>query len=196
MKKSPARLRGRPRSEAAHAAILDTAILLIREQGYDDVAMDHIATRAGVGKATVYRRWKSKELLVVEAIDRVVRQIEVPDTGNTAEDLVRAMEHNIGLYRDPATLRLVTGLIAAMARSRPIARAVRTGFVATRREELRIVLERGIARGDLRNDTDVDLAIDLLAGPLTYRALVTGKKLDGLLARSLAGVILVAFGAR
>ena len=65
--------RGRPRSEKAHAAILDAAIALTREVGFDALAMEAVAARAGVGKATVYRRWKTKEALLAEAVHRLVQ---------------------------------------------------------------------------------------------------------------------------
>src|SRR5215217_7717783 len=93
---------GRPRSEEAHGAILDAAVALIRELGYDAVTMDGIAARAGVGKATVYRRWKGKETLVVEAVGRIVAAMSVPDTGDTRADLLAMMRGTLRLYEDPA----------------------------------------------------------------------------------------------
>src|SRR5687768_12842134 len=93
--------RGRPRSAEAHAAILDASLELIREVGFDALAMDAIAARAGVGKATVYRRWKTKELLVVEAIDAIVRAVPDPDTGSTEGDLMALMNATLRMYGDP-----------------------------------------------------------------------------------------------
>src|SRR4051794_36543721 len=116
---------GRPRSDEAHAAILRAAIEKVREVGYDAVTMDGIAERAKVGKATLYRRWKSREALVAEALDQLVRSFSVPDTGTTRGDLVHVMRASVGMYRDPATQMLLSGLVAAMARSPRIARAVR-----------------------------------------------------------------------
>src|SRR5262245_1786735 len=104
---------GRPRSEEAHGAILSAGITLTREVGYDALAMDAIAERAGVGKATVYRRWASKETLMAEALDRLVRSIPVPDTGTTEGDLLELMRITMGMYRDPATQALLSGLVAA-----------------------------------------------------------------------------------
>src|SRR5687768_17729242 len=83
---------GRPRSEEAHGAILDAAVDLVREVGYDAVAMEAIAARAGVGKATVYRRWSGKETLIADAIERLMRAtMPVPDTGTVAGDLAVLM---------------------------------------------------------------------------------------------------------
>src|SRR5689334_5908035 len=124
-----ARKPGRPRSEEAHGAILDAAIQLIREVGYDALTMDAIATRAGVGKATVYRRWSTKETLAAEAVERIMRAIPVPDTGTVEGDLRRMMRNTLDMYRDPASGALLSGLVAAMARSELIARTIRSGFV-------------------------------------------------------------------
>jgi len=184
---------GRPRSEEAHGAILSAAISLIREVGYDALAMEAIAARAGVGKATVYRRWETKETLVAEAIERIVRTFSVPDTGSTEGDLLRVMLDSVGLYQDPATRGLLAGLVAAMARSERIAQAVRSGFVAARREALRQVLERGVARGELRQGTDLELALDLLSGPLVFRALITGAPVNERLTRGIVEAVLRGF---
>ena len=190
---APERPRGRPRSEAAHEAILVAAVALTREVGYDAVTMDGIAARAGVGKTTVYRRWSSKELLVTEAIGRIVRSFPVPQTGSLEGDLLQLMQQAVGMYRDPASLALLSGLVAAMARSTLIAQAVRTGFVASWRDAVRSALTRGVTRGELRADTDVELALDLLGGPPFYRFLITGTAIDERLARSLVQAVLRAF---
>ena len=181
---------GRPRSEEAHDAILRAAIALIRQVGYDAVTMDGIAAHAGVGKATVYRRWKAKEALVADAIRGILLAVPAPDTGSTAGDLLALLRAALGMYRDPATGPLLSGLVAAMARSAPIARAVRAGFGAVWREAVGVVLRRGIARGELRAGLDLDLAIDLLSAPFFYRYLMTGARVDEALARDVVAVVL------
>lgn len=187
---------GRPRSEEAHGAILDASLELIREGGYDALTMDAIASRAGVGKATVYRRWSTKETLVAEALERLMRAIPVPDTGSTEGDLRRMMRDALGMYKDPSTGALLSGLVAAMARSELIAQAIRSGFIAARRDALRQVLERGVARGELQKGLDLDLALDLLGGPLFYRFLITGGPVDERLTRGVVEAVLRAFAAK
>jgi AcrR family transcriptional regulator len=187
--------RGRPRSGEAHAAILAAAVALVREVGYDAVSMEAIAARAGVGKATLYRRWKSREALVSEAVGLIVARIAVPSTGSTRRDLLAVMRDTVRLYADPATAGLLSGLVAAMARSPVIARAVRNGFVAAWSDTVRRVIENGIARGDLRRGIDVDLAIDLLGGCFSNRALVTGRPIDDRMARALVDAALRGFAA-
>ena len=184
---------GRPRSEAAHAAILGAAIELVREVGYDAVTMDGIAARAGVGKATLYRRWASKDTLVAEAIDGITRAIPVPDTGSTEADLHALMRSAIRMFADPASSQLLSGLVAAMARNPRIGTAVRSGFVATFRAALVGVLERGVARGDLRADLDVPLVLDLLRGPSVHRFRIDGEPVDERLMHGVVAAVLRAF---
>ena len=166
--------RGRPRSEEAHAAILGAAIALTREVGYDALSIEGIADRAGVGKATIYRRWPSKELVIAEAVGGMVQRIPVPDAGSVRGDVAQLMRVITGMYRDPASGPLLSGLVAAMARSEVVAEAVRSGFNGVMRDALRQVLRRGIARGELQRTTDIELALDLLTGPLFYRYLMLG----------------------
>ena len=173
-----ARRPGRPRSDEAHAAILQASIDLIREVGYDAVAMDAIAGRAGVGNATLYRRWSSKESLVANALEGIMTRREVPDTGTTRGDLRAVMRETVRMYQDPATTGLLSGLVAAMARSPRIATAVRTGFVQVRRDTVRTVIRRGIDRGDLHKTLDVELALDLLNGPFLLRSLLTADAVN------------------
>ena len=176
----------------AHAAILNASIDLIREVGYDAVTMEGIAARAGVGKATVYRRWSSKETLVAEALQQIMLAVPIPNGGSTRGDLQLIMGTTLKMYQDPATLALLSGLVAAMARSEMIATAMRSGFVATWRDAVRTLLERGMARGDVRRDTDVQLAIDMLAAPMFYRFLITGAAIDEPLVRDVVELVMRA----
>lgn len=186
----PRRAPGRPRSDAAHDAILTAAIALVREVGYDAVTMDGIAARAGVGKATVYRRWAGKETLVADGIERIVAGFPAPDTGTVRGDLAVVMRYTMAMYADPATTALLSALVAAMARSAPIADAVRRGFVGRWRDVVTAALERGVARGELRADADLALAIELIAGPLFHRFLITGGAVDEALAHGVVDVVL------
>jgi AcrR family transcriptional regulator len=184
---------GRPRSPEVHGAILDASIALIRDVGYDAVTMEGIAARAGVGKAALYRRWPSKEALVVEALGRLLATIPTPDTGTLAEDVRLVMRANLGMYADPASGLLLSGLVAAMARSKPIARAVREGFVAARHDALRTALARAVARGELRDDADLDLVVEMLNAPLFYRYLLSGRPVNETLVADVTASVLRAF---
>lgn len=181
---------GRPRSAEADAAILAAAVAIVREVGYDALTMEAVAARAGVGKATLYRRWKTREALVSDAIARIVGSMRVADTGSVRKDLNALLRDTVKLYDDPATVGLLSGLVAAMARSHRIAAAVRGGFIAAWGEALRKILERGVARGELRRHLDYDLAIDLIGGCFSNRALVTGRPIDVATARAVAELAL------
>ena len=187
---APRRPPGRPRSREAHAAILSAAIALTRERGFDALSIEGIAARAGVGKATVYRRWASKEALISEALERMLRGFPIPDTGSVRGDLLAVMKQQRGLYADPATAELLSGLLAATVRSERISKAVRHGFVAAREEAIRTVLRRAVRRGELRPRLDLELALDLFSGPLFYRFLVTGRPIDERLGRKVVEALL------
>lgn len=193
---TPAARGGRPRSEQAHRAILEAALRLVAETGYEAVSMDAVAAEAGVGKATIYRRWAGKEELILDALAGIVERITVPDTGNVRSDLLAAMRDAVAAYEGPAhPARVFPGLVSEMSRSPRLAGAVRGGFLAARREAVREVLRRGVARGELRADLDEDLALDFLAGPLYYRALVFGAAIDESLTVRVVDTLLTGIAA-
>jgi AcrR family transcriptional regulator len=185
---------GRPKDARADRAILETTLELIAERGAHAFRTEDVAARAGVGKGAIYRRYRSKEELVTAAVAALVREeIAVPDTGSTRGDLLALMREAVELYRSSLPGRLMPKLIGAMADNPELARAVRDGFLAVRRSALSEVLRRGVERGDLRPDLDLELALDVLGGPLFYRLLITGGPLDEQLAEGVADLILRGF---
>jgi AcrR family transcriptional regulator len=185
---------GRPRDARADRAILDATLDLIAERGVHGFRTEDVAARAAVGKGTIYRRYRSKDALVTAAVAALVREeIALPDMGSTRGDLLVLMREAVALYRSSPAARLMPNLIGAMAEQPELARAVRDGFLASRRTALSEVLRRGVERGDLRPDLDLELALDVLGGPLFYRLLVTGGPLDERLAEGVADLILRGF---
>jgi AcrR family transcriptional regulator len=184
---------GRPREQRADRAILRAAIELIAAQGIRDLRMDDVADRARVGKATIYRRYRSKDELVTVAVSALVSEITVPDSGSTHADLVALMRGAVEVYSRSVEAAVMPSLVDAMSRDVELARSVREGFLEARRGALRAVLQRGVERGDLRPDLDLELALDVLAGPLFYRLLVTGGPIDGQLADGVVELILGGF---
>ena len=170
---SPRRTPGRPRSEASHQAIIEATLELLIEVGYGALTMEAVRTRAGVGKATIYRRWASKEELVRDAIVFLHDDFETPDTGSLSGDydalaaLVRASASRGGASLMPRLLGEAIGDPELFA-------IFRANLVEPRRAALRTVLERAIARGEIREGLDLELLIDLFAGPAVYRLLITG----------------------
>jgi AcrR family transcriptional regulator len=186
---------GRPREARADRAILAATLELMAEQGVRDLRMDDVADRAHVGKATIYRRYRSKDELVTAALAALVSEIKVPDTGSTRRDLLGLMRSAVAVYRGSVEAGVMPGLVDAMSRDPELARTVREGFLAQRRAALRAVLERGVERGELRTDLDVELALDVLGGALFYRLLVTGGSIDRQLADGVVELILRGFSA-
>jgi AcrR family transcriptional regulator len=180
---------GRPRSEETHQAILEAALEVLADGGWTGFTMQGIAARAGVGKAAIYRRWKSREAVLAAAVEGMVSEIGLPDSGSLRGDLLELMRRAVALYRGPSGRRM-PGLVSAMAQHPEVAAAVRETFLAPRRTALREVLERGVRRGELRPDIDRELALDVLGGPLFYRLLITGGPLDESLAEGTVDVML------
>ena len=189
-----ARPMGRPRDARADRAILHATRELIAERGIHEFRTEDVAARAGVGKGAIYRRYPSKDELVTAAVGAMVDdEIQVPDTGSTRSDLLALMREAVELYRGSLPGRLMPNLVSAMAQRPELARTVRDGFLAGRRAALTQVLARGIERGDLRADLDLEFALDVFGGPLFYRLLITGGPIDDQLADAVAELILRGF---
>lgn len=176
---------GRPRSQRAHRAILDAALELVAEQGYEGLTVEGVAERAGVAKTTVYRRWSNRDEILEAASEQFVTEIGVPDTGTIRDDLLALLEGAVRVYSGLPG-RVMPGLVSAMAQNPSLARRVREGFLANRRAALRAVVDRAIARGELRRDIDVELTLDMLGGAPMYRLLVTGGSVTE---RTVMGVV-------
>ena len=185
---------GRPRDARADRAILEATLELIAERGVHEFRTEDVAARARVGKGAIYRRHQTKDDLVMAAIAGLVNEeIVVPDTGSTRADLLALMREAVELYRGSLPARLMPNLVSAMAQRPELARVVRDGFLTARRAGLAEVLRRGVERGDLRPDLDFELALDVLGGPLFYRLLITGGRIDEQLAEGVAELILRGF---
>ena len=172
---------GRPRSPEAHAAILRAALELATEGGFRGLSMEAIAARAGVGKATIYRRWKSKEALFIEAISSIALNPQVPDTGSARGDFEVASEAAVGRMA-PEAFRVLPRLMADAADDPELLEALHVALVRPRRAAIAAIVRRGIERGELRPDIDVDLTSEMLIGPLITRVLLSGgdvRALDG-----------------
>ena len=178
---SPRRTPGRPRSEASHQAIIQATLELLVEGGYGSLTMEAVRTRAGVGKATIYRRWHSKEELVRDAIVFLHDEFDTPDTGSLRGDydalatLVRASASRGGAS-------LMPRLLGEAVNDPELFAIFRAHLVEPRRAALRAVLERAVARGEIRKGIDLELLIDLFAGPAVYRMLITGGDMSKMFA--------------
>jgi AcrR family transcriptional regulator len=168
-----ARRPGRPRSVQAHEAILAAALDLAVEGGLARMTMEKVAARAGAGKATIYRRWGTKHALMADALRSIAAEIRAPDTGTLRGDFLGLAAQAMG-GNAPGALRLMPRLMIEAAEDPELLAVCREVLVDPRRAELRAVLRRGVERGELRADLDLELAIDGLIGPIAYRVLITG----------------------
>lgn len=186
---------GRPRSPEAGERILRTASELLGKRGFEGLSIDEIASSAGVGKATIYRRWPSKEAIVIAALERFVVEIRLPDTGSMRSDLQGLLADAVRVYSSPRS-RLLPALASAMEHHPRLAAAVRRRFFEPRRRSVTAILERARDRGELAADADLELIHDLLAGPFVYRRLFTGGPVDRSLVDGIVEAVLSGFGSR
>ncbi|HEX2754553.1 MAG TPA: TetR/AcrR family transcriptional regulator [Candidatus Limnocylindrales bacterium] len=184
---------GRPRSDVANRAILDAARDLLVEEGFTRLRLEHVAARAGVGKGTIYRRWPSKEALTLELVlDLAAPHLEITDAGDTRAELVAAVRNPLEAITGTPWGPVIRAMLSQIAGNPTIGDPFRASVVARRRAEVSHVIERGIARGDLRPDADASIATELLVGPVYFR-LVFGGSLDAEFAERVADAVLRAF---
>jgi AcrR family transcriptional regulator len=186
---------GRPRSEQAHRAILQAANELLESKGFAAVTVEAIAERAGVSKATIYRWWPNRAAVVMDGfLSTVSSEVPFPHTGQAREDirihmrrLAEAFSGKIG--------RTVAALIAEGQSDPELAEALRSRWLSVRRAEAREILELGIERGELREDLDLEVAVDVLYGPIYYRMLVGHAPLEDDFSDTLADHIFTGLAA-
>jgi AcrR family transcriptional regulator len=166
---------GRPRCEESRARILAATNALLETTSWSTLAIETIAARARVGKQTIYKWWGGKSALVMEAaLTSLEIEVFADDTGNAKRDLLSFLKRSSKLLRDTATGRTLAALIAEAQNDPAFLQMFREQFQNVRREALRSVLKRGIARGELLEDLDVELFIDAVFGAFWYR-LLTGR---------------------
>ena len=165
--------RGRPRSEKARRAILEAAAQLLLAQGLEAVSMDAVAERAGVSKATIYRWWPSKETLALDALydEWDTTRPSPRDTGSLRADLLALLRPWIRRLRARPYGRVIAALIAEAQTDPEFAEEYRARFVEPRRGPARALFRRAIERGEIPADTKIEVALDLLYGPLYHRLL-------------------------
>jgi AcrR family transcriptional regulator len=164
-----ARRPGRPRSERAEQAILDAAIEAVGENGIDGVSCEDVAARAGVGKATLYRRWAGKEELLIAAFASIKRPMPEPRGDSVRADLIALLTVIAADSDDPRYAQQFALLHGAGERYPRLVARYKEQIVEPRRELVRAVLRRGIETGELRPDTDIEVAMLLLTGAVMAR---------------------------
>jgi AcrR family transcriptional regulator len=185
---------GRPRDPGYDKVILDATLEILLDKGYAGLTIDGVAARTGVGRPTIYRRWRSKPALVIAALTQSPHLLLTPDTGTLRDDLLAFQRDQVKLMDAPTSRRITAGLVADLVADPELAETYLGDYVGLRQTSVREALQRGIERGELRADADLVLIYDLLIGPLFTRSVVRGERLGPEIAEQTVDLILTAFG--
>ncbi|QMV40699.1 TetR/AcrR family transcriptional regulator [Cohnella cholangitidis] len=170
--------RGRPRNLETQNSILTASYDLLLENGFGAVTVEKIADRAKVSKATIYKWWPNKAAVVMDGfLSAATARLPVPDTGSVFRDM---LEHatNMARFMTSREGSIFLEIIGEGQTDSALAEAYRTRYIQPRRLEVRGIVDRGVKRGELKNDLDIALCTDLVYGPIFYRLLVTGDVVD------------------
>ncbi|MEU6947637.1 TetR/AcrR family transcriptional regulator [Streptomyces sp. NPDC046332] len=193
---------GRPRSVEADAAILEATRAALVELGWSKLTMGDVAGRAGVAKTTLYRRWASKNELVVDAVAVLFDELELPDLGSLQADIEHVVLQFAALLQRPETKTALMAVVAESTRDEPLRERIRTSIVDRQK---RLVLEgrqRAQERGELPSDRDPtsvdstdDLIFDVIAGAVVHRALVSAEPVDEAWVQRFTALLIGGLGA-
>ncbi|MGW6268223.1 MULTISPECIES: TetR/AcrR family transcriptional regulator [unclassified Streptomyces] len=180
-----ARTGGRPRSAAADTAILESTRQALVELGWSKLTLGDVATRAGVAKTTLYRRWAGKSELVVDAVAELFDQLELPDRGSLAADIEGVVLQFAALLCRPETKTALMAVVAESTSDEPLRERIRTSIVDRQKRLVLAGRKRAQERGELPPEPDpvaagrtADLIFDVIAGAVVHRALVSAEPVD------------------
>ncbi|GLY07923.1 TetR/AcrR family transcriptional regulator [Actinoplanes sp. NBRC 101535] len=163
---------GRPRNAQTDETILEAVLTMLSEgQSFAAISVEAVAARAGVGKATIYRRWPNKEALLIDAVGSMKGPVPVLEEHSVRDDLLALMVANRNT-RARHYGRITACLIPELMKDEQLGRMYRA-VIEPRREVMRSVLRRGVASGELREDLDVEMTVLLLTAPSMARSLPT-----------------------
>jgi AcrR family transcriptional regulator len=188
--------RGRKRSLKAESAVLTAASKLLETNCLCKVTTEAIALLSGVSKATIYKWWPSKTLVALDAfLMRMSHDVPTPDTGSAQKDFTEQVKSMIVFYTSPAG-RAFCQFIAE-GQSDPAFLAVfRERFLKSRRDDVRAIWQRGVARGEIRADLGREVVLDLIYGPIIYRLLVGHGPLNAKEAKLLVSAVFTGIERR
>jgi AcrR family transcriptional regulator len=187
---------GRPRSEQARQAILHSTLKLLGANGFPDLTIEDVAAHAKVGKTTVYRWWPNKAALIADAFaSDTARQLHFPDTGSLRTDVSRQMRQVVRIFNSRRG-RILAAIVAGGQSDKELMKAFRDRFLWPRRHEAYATLRRGISRGELPKNVDMDLLLDSLYGPIHMRFLIRHADLTAAFVDRLCKMVLEAVSPR
>ncbi|MFE4568342.1 TetR/AcrR family transcriptional regulator, partial [Streptomyces anulatus] len=176
---------GRPRSTAADAAILEATRASLVDLGWSKLTMGDVATRAGVAKTTLYRRWAGKNELVVDAVAVLFDELELPDRGSLAADVQGVVLQFAALLERPEARTALMAVVAESTRDDSLRLRIRSAIVDRQKRLVLLGRQRAQARGELRYEDDAstaarnaDLIFDVIAGAVVHRTLVSAEPVD------------------
>jgi AcrR family transcriptional regulator len=187
---------GRPRSEQAEQAIIEATLDLFAEQGFEGVCVEAVAARAGVGKATIYRRWPNKEELLLAAFGSLKSPFPEPKGVSVRDDLLAMVEVMCADKADPRKARRYALLLGEGEKYPRLMARFKETVVEPRREAMRAVIRRGVQIGELRPDTDIEIAMLTLTGVIMAHEKTTDGTFDGDFAARLVDGLLLGLSAR
>ena len=183
------RSRGRPRNANIDKQVLAAVLQVLRTRGYKAVTIDGIARKVNRARSSIYRRWPSKSHLVAYCIVTAMGASPATDEGALRKDLRAAAGTLRRAFSGPLKQAL-PGLVADMAQDRELAEAVRNQVLAARRKSMRDAIDRARARGEARRGLDVELLLDMLAGPFYFRTLFGHAPIDRRMTRDVVEYVL------
>ncbi|MGW6584968.1 TetR/AcrR family transcriptional regulator [Streptomyces globisporus] len=189
---------GRPRSTAADAAILEATRASLVDLGWSKLTMSDVATRAGVAKTTLYRRWAGKNELVVDAVAVLFDELELPDLGSLAADVQGVVLQFAALLERPEARTALMAVVAESTRDDSLRHRIRSAIVDRQKRLVLLGRERAQARGELRYEDDAsaaarnaDLIFDVIAGAVVHRTLVSAEPVDAEWASGFTSLLLL-----
>jgi AcrR family transcriptional regulator len=167
---------GRPRDSELHDVIIHAALETFVEEGLDSASVEGIATRAGVGKATIYRRWHSKEDLISDAICQCAETVLAPETGSARGDLIALMSKLQDDLSCSMGGQIFPRMVGEVWDATPVGEAFAEAVIRPRRKLILDVLSKGAARGELKEGFDAEMVADTLSGAVIVRRMVAGPE--------------------
>ncbi len=187
---------GRPRSEQAEQAIIEATLDLFAEQGFEGVCVEAVAARAGVGKATIYRRWPNKEELLLAALGSMKSPFPEPEGASVRDDLVAMLTVMCEDKADPRKARRYALLLGEGSKYPRLMARYKETVVKPRHDAIRAVIRRGIETGELRADVDIEIALLTLTGTVLAKEKSAAGELNAGFAARIVDEVLLGLAAR
>ena len=187
---------GRPRSEQAEQAIIEATLDLFGEQGFEGVCVEAVAARAGVGKATIYRRWANKEELLLAALGSMKSPFPEPEGASVRDDLVAMLTVMCADKADPRKARRYALLLGEGGKYPRLMARYKETVVKPRHDAIRAVIRRGIETGELRADVDIEIALLTLTGTVLAKEKSVDGELNAGFAARIVDEVLLGLAAR